>query len=42
MGKIAMPPSTPKKPEKPQPIQGEPAPMMGDVAVVEPAHKTTK
>jgi hypothetical protein len=45
MGKIAMPPSTPKKqPEKPQPIQGEPAPapMMGDVAVVEPAHKATK
>ena len=46
MGKIAMPPSTPKKPEKAQPIQGEPAPapapMMGDVAVVEPAHKTTK
>jgi hypothetical protein len=41
MGKIAMPPS-PKKPEAPKPIQGEPAPqpMMGDVAVVAPKPAT--
>ncbi len=47
MGKIAMPPSTantPKKPEAPKPVQGEPAPeemqpMMGDVAIAQPEPK---
>ena len=45
MGKIAMPPSTPKKPKTPpQPVMGEPRrPMMGDIAVAEPVTpKTTK
>ncbi len=38
MGKLVMP-KPPVEPERAQPKMGEPAPLMGDVAVVEPAKK---
>ncbi len=39
MGKIAMPPQPPKKA---QPVMGEPAPVMGDIAIADPQPKRTK